>query len=202
MDLAERAVFMMLGGALGFVLGYIVRSLRDIQKDVHEVRDKTMGIDTPQSPDRPPLTRPRDDVGAIHHLGFQQVALFLVVLMVAYAALVSQVTSNKLEDQVMQDKIARCQSGPEARNVTRELVEAIYKLATGNLKRTPDSPPLTKSLLRQYNDYIKNVNDFRAEMYDKIKPSEDCAPYVDDDNVKPPSDPYPLMTMPKAPSGR
>lgn len=71
------------------------------------------------------------------------------------------------------------------------MVEAIYNLATGTISRDPSAPPLTAAELAQYNSYIERVNNFRSMMYKQIKPSEVCAPYVDDDNVQPPTPPTP-----------
>lgn len=89
------------------------------------------------------------------------------------------------------DEKTRCEAGVDNRAVQRQTVEAIYDLATGSIQRDANSPPLTDSELRQYNSYINNVNHFRSSMYRKIKPSEACAPFVKDDNVKPPTPPYP-----------
>lgn len=89
------------------------------------------------------------------------------------------------------DERARCGSGVDVRNVQRATVDAIYTLATGSIQRDPDAPPLTEEERQQYNAYIRRVNDFRDNMYEKIKPSEQCAPYVEDDNVKPPTPPTP-----------
>jgi hypothetical protein len=37
MDLLERAIFLAIGGGIGFILGYIVARLRDIKEEVDEV---------------------------------------------------------------------------------------------------------------------------------------------------------------------
>lgn len=98
-------------------------------------------------------------------------------------------TLNAINQQA--DEEALCKSGENSRNVQRQTVEAIYGLATGSIQRDADSPPLTDLELRQYNHYINNVNAFRTTMYRKIKPSDLCAPYVDDDRVRPPTPPFP-----------
>jgi Flp pilus assembly pilin Flp len=190
MDLVERAIFLAIGGGIGFILGYIVARLRDIEKEVHEVLDieKQKNGDTPR--------RIRDEEGAVR-LSFSRIALFIVVVLVAYSAFMSQKASNDVTDNFEEDKISRCQAGVDNRNVQRELVEAVYNLATGSAQRDPEAPPLTAEEVKQYNAYIDRVNDFRSTMYKKIKPSEECAPFVDDNNVDPPSDPFPNVPTPK-----
>lgn len=91
------------------------------------------------------------------------------------------------------DEKSRCEAGSDIREVQRQTVEAVYNLATGSIQRDANSPPLTDTELRQYNNYINNVNRFRSEMYRKIEPSEACAPFVEDDRVRPPTPPYPPL---------
>lgn len=187
MDLLERVVYFGLGGAVGFVLGLIVARLRVIKEEVDEVLEierQNNGLG-------------HNERGMIRLPAWPNVAVALVVLLTAYAAFVSQKTSNDFKADNEEEFISRCQAGVDNRNVQRELVEAVYNLATGAAKRDENSPPLTPELIRQYNAYISRVNEFRSGMYDKIQPSKDCAPYVDDNNVKPPSDPFPTIPSTK-----
>lgn len=96
-----------------------------------------------------------------------------------------------------QDKVALCRSGMETRNVQRATVEAIYNLAT-SFAAPPASRPLTDAEIDRINAYIDRVNVFRENMYKQIKPSEICLPYVDDDNVKPPTPPVPPISKENA----
>lgn len=186
MDLFERAILLAIGGAIGFVLGYIVRSLRVIQEEVHVVKDIAEHGTPP---------RKDDETGAARLPSWNNIALGLVVLLTAYAAITSQIATNNVEKQAQKDQVSRCEAGVDGRNVQRELVEAVYVLATG--AADTDVAQLTPTEVQQYNAYINRANLFRSEMYSKIKPSPGCAKYVEDDNVQPPTEAFPLIQIPK-----
>lgn len=189
MDYGERMTYILLGCFIGFVLGYVVRSLREIKEEVDEIVEiKREGRPAEPTPKNP------NDRGSFSWEKASRLSLFVVVAVTVWAAFVSQKASNDVQENYEQDQVARCQSGVDSREVQRQTVEAIYTLATGSLQRDADSPPLTDIELRQYNAYIDRVNAFREDMYKKIKPSKACKPYVDDDRVKPPTPPYPPMT--------
>jgi hypothetical protein len=108
-----------------------------------------------------------------------------------YVALAFYLNHENYED----DERERCKSGVDSRNVQRSVIEAIYGLAAGVAERDETDPPLTPEEREQYNKYIARLNKFRADSYNNIKPSSICAPYVDDDNVDPPTPP--LEPIPK-----
>lgn len=111
--------------------------------------------------------------------------LFVYIFMTLIVVLAF--TLNGLSQQSAKE--ARCAAAVDSRNVQRATVEAVFNLAGGSFTRAPDDPPLTERERKQYNEYIDRVNDFRYNMYEQIKPSEECAPYVDDDNVRPSTPP-------------
>lgn len=80
MELSERLEWLLLGAAIGFILGYIVRTLREIQEELHEVDE----IVTERKRDESGFKRP----------SLQNVALFLVIGLVAFSAFQSQRSSN------------------------------------------------------------------------------------------------------------
>lgn len=84
------------------------------------------------------------------------------------------------------DKKNACLAGVDSRNVDRAQVQEIYKL---NLSFIQPDHHYTDEELVQVKHFLKNISGFRERMYSQIKPSEVCAPYVDDDNVKPPMGP-------------
>jgi hypothetical protein len=79
----DRLGFLLLGGAIGFILGYIVRSLREIKEELDEVDA---------------IVKRRDhggnDRGAVSLRLVEQSALVVVLILVVYAAFSSQVASN------------------------------------------------------------------------------------------------------------
>lgn len=207
MDLGDALGWLALGCLIGFVLGYVTRTLQDVlgkvddvDEKVHEIKVELDEVDDLVKNRNCPIVR--DDEGALKWLTAANVALFIVVMLTAYAAFVSQQASNDVQESYERDTIARCESSSDVRVVQRETVDAIYNLATGSLARDADSPPLTDYELKQYNAYIDRVNAFRKDMYKKIKPSKLCAPYVKDDQTKPPSDPYPHFTQKDTENGQ
>lgn len=204
MDLGDRIGWLILGCLIGFVLGYIARSLRDIKEELDEVDElvkHVSGADNEQAEARKKEWWQR-------RLRGPDFALLAVVVITAYAAFMSQSASNDsknasdlgvktaldVKKNYEADQLARCKGGTESRDVQRETVDAIYELATGSLKRDASSPPLTATEVKQYNAYIDRVNAFREQMYRKIQPSKACAPYVEDVSMEPPGKPYPHFT--------
>lgn len=190
MDYGDRLLWLLLGCFIGFVFGYIVRSLREIKEEVDEIVENKRKTSTGDDPE----TYEQNERGSFSWELASRISLFVVVSLTIWAAFVSQKASNDVAESYEKDQRARCEAGADVRVVQRQTVEAIYVLATGSLQRDADSPPLTDIELRQYNAYIDRVNNFREDMYRKIKPSAPCKKYVDDDRVKPPTPPYPPMT--------
>lgn len=183
MPVDEKVAWLALGCAIGFVFGYIVARLREIKDKEDTIEAK---VDS--------LKHNKDDETGAFRFSLTGLAVLLVVLLTAYAAFVSQKASNDVEDKQQSDKVALCQSGTESRDVQRDLVEAIYLLATGSLERPKGAKPLTNVEIQQYNAYIDRVNKFRADMYEQIRPTQTCAPYVEDKNVEPPTAPFPHIS--------
>jgi len=123
------------------------------------------------------------------------ILLLLVVVVTAWAAIASQQASNDVEQNYLDDKVARCEAGVDSRNIQRETVQAIFVLAGTFSEPDPNEPPPDNIEVAQLNAYIDRVNTFRAEMYEKIKPSKECAQYVEDDNVEPPTPDMPQVTL-------
>ena len=89
MDPIDRIGWLLLGCAIGFVLGWIVRGLRDIKEELDEL-DKHVHF-------RDPNNNP-DETGAMKLPKGKDIALMLVVALTFYAALMSQIASNKSSD--------------------------------------------------------------------------------------------------------
>lgn len=90
MSVGERIIFLAIGVAIGFVLGYIVRALREVRIELEHKVDK--------------------DGGRIRNETLMKISLFLVVGLTAYSAFQSQVASNHVSDnqvtiQINQDKL-------------------------------------------------------------------------------------------------
>jgi hypothetical protein len=179
MTFDERLTWLLIGMVIGGVLGYFAHALRDIRSTVHHLDDQTR----PQ----------KDESGLVRKPLLLDFVLLAVVIMVAYASIQSQRASNELERRGQEDLVNRCEAGQDTRIVQRALVEAVYTLATGAAERAPGDPKLSEDERIRYNRYVTRSNEFRTKMYEQIKPPDYCLPYVEDDNVKPPTDPFPTI---------
>jgi hypothetical protein len=182
MGLDDRLTLFLLGCFLGFVLGYLVRSLREIKESVDKIKHDVGHED-------------RDERGYSTSDVFVHVSLVVVLILTAWASVASQLASNKLEESQKQIIVSFCESGQDSRAVQRQLVDAVYNLAVGSTERDLNAPPLSDKRLKMYNDFIDRVNNFRSSTYEQIQPPHKCAPYVDDFNVKPPTPPVPHITQ-------
>lgn len=82
MELDERIGWLLLGMAVGFVLGYIVRSLRDIKEELDEVDE---------------LVRRQNESGFARNPVILDVVLLIVVALTVWAAFASQALSNQVQ---------------------------------------------------------------------------------------------------------
>lgn len=114
MDLLERAVYLAIGGGIGFILGYIVRALHTIEEEVHDVKDIAVH------------QQKRDERGAVSMSTVGAVALALVVLMTAAAAWNSGVSASRSQDALDQQK----RTSTCTRSILSDLVVAVNERTT------------------------------------------------------------------------
>lgn len=197
-QLSDRAVFMLLGMLIGLVAGYMIRLLQDIRKGVRDVDTHVQEAEE----------RLKDEGGYIdwsaiwarfRSLPFTRIGVALAVLLTAFAAFQAQVALNQAEDNLKQlkvqeqiDSVKRCRAGVDGRNVQRALVDEIYRL---NLSFIDPKQTYTQKQSKQIQKFLLNTAAFRMRMYKQITPSPLCAPYVTDDNLKPPHIPVPVFKV-------
>lgn len=87
MDLFERLMYLAIGGFVGFVLGYIVKGLREIKEELDEVDDIVKGRDH----------NPHRDEGTLRSPSLNSVALFVVVGIVFWSAFFAQKAVDQTE---------------------------------------------------------------------------------------------------------
>lgn len=109
----------------------------------------------------------------------QRIAYLGLALVIALVFFLNKRTQN-------QNERIRCEAGVDNRNVSRATVQEIYRL---NLSFINPKQHYNKEEMVRVKDFLKNLNRFRTTMYSQIKPSPLCAPYVNDDHVRPPNTP-------------
>jgi hypothetical protein len=98
-----RILYLLIGCGIGFVLGYIVRSIREIKEKVEEVDLHVREHDEHKPPNDP------NDGGFVLPKFVGQVALLLVVLLTAWSAFASQKATNDIKDtQAAQKRATSC----------------------------------------------------------------------------------------------
>lgn len=87
----ERIGWMLLGMAVGFIAGYIVRSLRELREDVHHVKEELHEVDGIV---KHKLGERNGDEGFMSNRYVADIAMIVVMIIVVAAALLSQKASN------------------------------------------------------------------------------------------------------------
>ena len=103
MDLDDRLTYFVLGLALGVLVGYLARMIKDISDikrdvqttihDIHEIKEEVDEIDAN-------VKHSRNEDGAIRLPSFKAFVLFAVVLMTVYAAFSTGTTNGKLSQAI------------------------------------------------------------------------------------------------------
>lgn len=183
MDLLERIEWLCFGGVIGFVLGYIVGKLHDIKEELDEVDHD--------------LKKLRDERGSLTSKSAANVALFFVVIITLYAALLSQTASNetnKTSSTISDIQNAQKQNLDCTTQVLFDAIAALnertlYSTAQADsnielidnqlvfLKKGLVQPPLTKAeALASYKSYVNKVTVF-LELVKKTKSKQILNPF-------------------------
>lgn len=190
MDLIERIIYFSIGGILGFVLGYIVKGVRVLNEKVYDVKEELQDVNKN-------LLKNRGEEGIMSHRWSANLALFVVVLVTLYAALMSQEASNKSNET--SDRIATLQV-EQKQNLdctTQILFDAISALNERTtyagaqldanldlvesqlnfLKNLAAEPPLGEEAAREnYLNYVKKVTKF-IRLSARTQEKQDQNPY-------------------------
>lgn len=171
--LDERVTYLLVGIAIGFILGYFTAYLKKIRKSVEHVEEIVVRDHREEGviglPNLPPwrtmkLKLPR----------WRSVALFLVVVMTFWAALASQVASNKSEENAASiSKVTFCNQQAiskvivaldERVETSRAQTEANVELQKGFLEFLqilqfqPPKPEAERRLA--FDGYVKKLDTF------------------------------------------
>lgn len=175
--MGDRLTFFLLGCAAGYVLCHIVWHLRNINKDLDVLVEDH--------------DHKKDESGFANFITVDRLMMGSLILLLGLSLFLAAKNNSDIQNNYSEDEKSRCLGAVDSRTAQRDTVEFIYALATSFLQDGTDNKPLTQEEVIRTNLYIDKVNDFRENAYSKIKPSETCVKYVEDDDVEPPTPPYP-----------
>jgi hypothetical protein len=98
---------------LGMVLGYVIRLLQEMKKEVHEVDEIVKRLE------KRPRDRKRDERGFMANRYAADIAMILVFLMCLYATFSTGATNNKLEDAVADIKSGQKEDKQQRQRLAR-----------------------------------------------------------------------------------
>jgi hypothetical protein len=171
MDLAERAIFLIIGGGVGFILGYITARLREIKEGVDNVRDMEKEI----------LDRDKGERGSMRVPRWSEIGLFAVLCLTVWAAFQAGATNANLDNTVtcvveynedqglaLEGRDQANMDGTQSEIDLWNSYEKLYKIVTSD-------PSKTKQVQEELNaDIIKH----RDELLD-IQKTREANPYPD-----------------------
>lgn len=166
MTFTDRLLFIGIGIGVGLILTYITYLLRGVHK-----RQDTMIKE---------LRKKKNDDGILERGWATAIALVFTLSLLFYSVYIGYANTQDIKEKAQEQFVNVCQAGETNRTVLREMVDAIYTLATVGIQE-----PKNDAQLARINAYIDRVNAFRDEMYNKIHPTKACEPYVSDDHVEP-----------------
>jgi hypothetical protein len=110
MSLDDRLAWLVIGCVIGFIVGYLTRMLRDTLIRLDEIKEELDEVDDIVKSEHPDWrSRIRDERGIMSNRLSANIALFVVVVITAYAAFLSQEAVNGLHDtQDRQAAITSC----------------------------------------------------------------------------------------------
>lgn len=187
MDLMDRLIWLALGGTIGFVLGYIVRSL-------HEIKEKVEHVDKIVSPES--KWEQKNDSGFMRFPIVADLCLLLALFLTVWASFASQHASNQVkETQKQVEAVTHCNqvylsallkgvdsrttSAKEASDANAELQQAWYQFVRFQL-HIPPYPEDDQR--RKANIYANKLHAF-VEAYSKSKVNQNANPYPTDDQL-------------------
>lgn len=189
MGLDERVTWMLLGCVLGFMVGYLVRTLQEIKgdvevmaDDVHEIKEEVDEIDTIIK------RRERNEGGFMRNAVVADAVMILVLALCFWASWSTGSTNNKLEDAIKDikrvqtagmaqdrriEKITQCtleytsktiKALNERTTYTQDQADANVRVLSAQshfLKIVLILPPVTKAESRAaLEEYVSALNDF------------------------------------------
>jgi uncharacterized protein YoxC len=159
MGLDERIAYLLLGCAIGFVLGYIVRFLHEIKEELDEVKDEVGEVDMIVKSKR---NQHRQEDGFVKLRVIADLALFVVVAITVWAAFASQAATNKAQNALDEtERVAICNQEALTKTIKalNERTEAVRAQSDANVALQRDQADFFTLILARP---LKPENERRA----------------------------------------
>lgn len=143
MGLDDRISWLLLGAALGFVFGYIVRGLREIKERLPKVDDEK-----------------RKNEEGLSHASWMGLSLLIVVLLTATAAFMSQKASNDVQStQGQLSRVTRCNQ-----QFLSKTIVALNQRTSFTIKQANSNVKLQKAQAEYLNKILQQPTPPRREL--------------------------------------
>lgn len=183
MTLDERFAYLLVGLAVGFVVGYITRALHQIEKEVQEV-DRI-------------VRQQNDEEGAIRLPSRENAALLIVVVLTAIAAFLSQRASSDVAQQTKQQQVVvdctseYLASTIEALNERTEYSSdqasanvELQKAQSAFIRLALQEPPLERTRVEEgLRDYFTKLTAY-VDLVEKTRMKQQEFPYPAEDSFE------------------
>lgn len=193
MGLDDRIGWMLLGGLVGFGFGYLIRFLQEIRDRLTEVKEELDEVDEIVKRNHP------DDAGFMNNRVVADVAMVIVLIIVAWSAFASQKASNN-SSEASQDvaQAAECTEKYLSETITAlndrttyvqaqaesnvQLQKAQAEFLSFILARPPNPPAERDESAQKYlsalTEFVevsqKNVSTIKANPYPSNTAFQDC----------------------------
>lgn len=168
MDLIERAFWMIFGGFVGFILGYIVANLRVIKEEVDDI-DQRLKDGLPD----------RDDAGAVNKVFIDRAFYVLVLVIVVFGAFSAQKASNDVRESTgcSQDFLSgtikalneRTTYSSEQARANVELQKAQSEFLAILLENPPPTDERVRENLEKYFDNLSDYVEINSKTREKVE---------------------------------
>lgn len=183
MDWIERLLWLGMGGFMGFVLGYIVRSLRETKEEVDEIVELIK-----KSEEKDPPSRVQDERGSVTLSWAGRVGLFLVVALSVFASfqtsningqlkqtLACMTEYNTNQGKALNTRDRAVKTETQAGITLWTLYEKLYQIAKSDPKKIPIVQERLNKAIINYRDQLIRTQKIRKRFdYDDPDVLRDC----------------------------
>lgn len=170
MDLWERMLWLAIGCFIGFVLGYIVRSLHDIKEKVEHVEETVLEVDQKNS------KWDQNDKGFMRHPLAADIAMILVLGVTIFAAFSTSKVNAELQRTIdcitnhnvsqsgaLKSRDGKIKAGTQSEIDLWARYEKLYKTAKKEPKKIPALQEILNKAIIKHKEHLIELQETREE---------------------------------------